>query len=142
MIHQLILVKEKNCIVCKATDIFIFHDPIIVENFLITKLDRDMDSGDALMSEYWRYANQIGAEIYPTIIMGLPEKEYYPFFFHIWKKGKPKPVEISEEERNILQELKKQIIMMDGKLESEIRTTIHQPYPVWKETYGLKEVET
>ena len=128
------------CVVCKATDLFIFQDPVIVENFLLTRLDRDLDSGDKLMSEYWRYANHIGAEIYPTIIMGLPEKDYYPFFFHIWKKGKPKPVEITEEERGTLQELKKQIIKMDGVLEDETRTTIHLPYSEWKETFGLKDV--
>lgn len=140
MLHELILVKESTCIICKATDVFIMQDPVIVRNFLITRLDKDLDSENILMAEYWRYARHVGAEIYPTIIMGLPEKRYYPFFFHIWKKGKPKPVEISEEERKKLQELKTQIIEMDGKLEAETRTTIHLPYSEWKETFGLKEV--
>lgn len=140
MLHQLILVKEVKCVVCKATDIFIFQDPIIVENFFLTRLDSYFDRGDKLMAEYWRYVNHVGAEIYPTVIMGLPEKDYYPYFFHIWKKGKPKPIEISEEERKILQELKKQIIKMDGTLEAEVRSEVHLPYNEWKETFGLKEV--
>lgn len=140
MMHELVLVKERKCVICKATDVFILCDPIIVRNFLITRLDKDLDSGNILMSEYWRYANHVGAEIYPTIIMGLPEIEYYPFFFHIWKKGKPKPVEISEDERKRLQELKKQILEMDGKLEDNARTNLHLPYSEWKETFGLKEV--
>lgn len=140
MLHELILIKERGCPVCKATDVFIFHDPEIVRRFLLTRLDRNIDSDELNMAEYWEYADYIGAEIYPTIIMGIPEKRYYPYIFHIWKKGKPNPVEISEEERLFLQELKKQILEMDKKLEEEVTTFIAAPYEQWKETFGLKEI--
>ena len=33
MLHQLILIKEGKCMLCKATDVFVLQDPVIVRNF-------------------------------------------------------------------------------------------------------------
>ena len=136
VLRELILIKEIFCPVCKATDLFVLQDPDIINNFLITRFDSTANSNMKNMAEFWRYVEQVGAEIYPTILMGFAEDEYYPYTFHIWAKGKPKPVEISEEERKYLVELKDQILKIDDELDKN-PLKIPQSYVQWKQTYGL-----
>jgi len=139
VLRELILIKELFCPVCKATDLFVLQDPAIANRFLITRLDNHANSDMKNMVEFWRYVDQIGAEIYPTILMGIAETEYYPYTFHIWEKGKPKPVEISEEEREHLMELKDQILKIDTELDNN-PLKIPQSYVDWKQTYGLRGI--
>ena len=139
VLRELILIKEIHCPVCKAADLFVLQAPEIANRFLITRFDNNANTYMKNMVEFWRYAEQIGAEIYPTILMGYAETEYYPYTFHIWEKGKPKPVEISEEERKHLEELKDQILKIDRELDSN-PLKVPQAYNEWKQTYGLKGI--
>jgi hypothetical protein len=138
-IHELVLFKEMFCPVCLATDLLILRDPQIQSRFLVTRLEKNANQGTKLMQHFWWYADQVGAEIYPTIMLGRTEDDFYPFVFHIWKKGKPKPVELSESERKHLLELKQQILDIDKEF-TENPVRIPKAYVEWKKTFGLEGI--
>lgn len=139
VLRELLFFKEIHCPVCRAAELLIIRDRDVLQRFLVNILEKNANHECKEMQYFWRYSDEIGAEVYPTFMLGRAEDDFYPFVFHIWKEKGQEHVGLDERQRRNMLNLKEQLIKIDKQLDSNPALAV-KSYHDWKKTYGLLEV--